>query len=110
MAFQEFQFEATDPRGRIVTCTLDRWLFHILDFHPELSGREEDIKKAIERPDFGIIYQDVDRENRDVYYYTPAHERRSFKVVVQFDETNKGEVVTAFRADSRKSGERMIWP
>lgn len=47
-------FATTDFYGNQVHCTAENWTGHIiepLDGHPELSGREHEVKKAIEDPD-----------------------------------------------------------
>lgn len=103
-------FEAEDARGRKVICTNEIWNWHILDFHPELEGLEAEVKDAIEHPFMGI-YRDTDYENRDVYYKMLAGTAHLYlKVVVEFDENYVGRVVTAFKTDSGKSGEELIWP
>jgi|SRR5579859_4627349 len=110
ISLQHSRFQATDPRGRIIICTLETWLFHILSNHPELAESADDIRRAIEKPQYGFIYRDVDYENRDIYYYRPSSQKYSYIVVVEFDEMNRGEVITAYRISKRKSGERIIWP
>lgn len=75
-----------------------------------MKGREEQVKAAIKKPHRGIIYRDVDVENRDIYYRRPRGKRYYIKEVVEFDNLNNGSVITAFRASARKKGEQQIWP
>ncbi len=99
-------FEATDPRGRRVTCTDETWDNHILTGHPIMEGQEGDVQAAIQKPTIGI-FRDAHFEDREVYYLL---KRRTYvKVVVRFDG-DVGTVITAFETDSPKRGERMIWP
>jgi hypothetical protein len=47
--------DTTDLYGNTVQCTSNQWTGHIiepLDGHPEMAGREHDVKKAIEDPEF----------------------------------------------------------
>lgn len=101
-------FEVSDPRGRKVVCTEDCWNEHILFNRPWMIGWEDEIQKAIEAPYMGI-FQDNDFENREIYYGLSKGKERYIKIVVEFQEGNYGEVVTAFPTDSPKSGERLIW-
>jgi hypothetical protein len=102
-------FEITDPRGRKVVCTEDRWKWHILSSHPWMTGWESEVMAAIQTPTIGI-YQDAESENRHIYYMLPEGRKRYIKVVVDFDDQAVGTVITAFPTDSPKPGERLIWP
>jgi hypothetical protein len=103
------KFEALDPRGRKVVCTVDRWNEHILRHHPFMEGWEAEVQNAIEHPYMGI-YQDAQRADRNVYYQIKKGKERYIKVVVRFDERGLGEVITAFTASNLKPGEKLIWP
>ena len=62
------KFEVTDPRGRSVICTEDRWRWHIISGHGKfMEGYEDEVKQAIEAPKPGI-YQDAQRKERNNYY------------------------------------------
>jgi hypothetical protein len=102
-------FEATDPRGRKVICSEGTWHHHILDFHPEMEGAEDYIVAAIDKPALGI-FRDVDYADREIYYGRPPGKRYYIKVVVAFGTMDLGDVKTAYRADSPKAGEKMLWP
>ncbi len=101
------QFTVVDPRGKRVICTEDCWTNHILSARSFMSGWEEEIKKAIEKPTFGI-YQDANREERHIYYCLTTKKDRYIKVVVGFGE-NEGVVITAFPTNNMKSGEKLLW-
>lgn len=89
-------FEVSDPKRYKVVCT-------------KMAGWEAEIQNAIKSPYIGV-YQDNDFKNRNVYYGLSGGKERYIKVVVEFQEQNYGEVITAFPTDSPKSGERLIWP
>lgn len=102
-------FETSDPRGYKVICTEDCWNEHILSQRPWMAGWEDEVQKAIESPYMGI-FQDKDYDDRKIYYGLSEGRQRYIKVVVEFQEGDFGEVITAFQTDSPKSGERLIWP
>ena len=101
-------FEVTDPRGRKVVCTEERWSGHVLQARPWMKGWEEEVRAAIEEPYFGV-YQDADYPNRNIYYRLHKGKDRYIKVVVSFED-EVGRVVTAFPMSSPKAGEKLIWP
>ena len=104
------RFRAVDPRGRVVICTDEVWNDHICSGHPEMAGSEDLVRAAIAEPQLELIYRDVDEDDRDVYYRRPPDKRYYIKVIVRFDRTRRGLVITAYRTSSAKSGERIIWP
>ncbi len=103
-------FEVKDPRGRKVICTEDCFHYHILTNHPNMLEQEEEIQLTLTDPTFGFIYADAKRPERNVYYRLNAKKTLYTKVVVEFDEHEVGKVITAFRTDTPKSGEALIWP
>jgi hypothetical protein len=102
-------FEVKDPRGYKVSCSERCWHSHILDEHPEMDNEVERVKEAICNPTL-FIYQDKDFIDRQIYYLLDISKRYYIKVTVRFDENNNGQVITAFKTDSPKPGEKMIWP
>ena len=101
------KFAVTDPRGRTVVCSEDRWLWHIVELHGSMAGRENEVMEALESPSIGI-YSDADFDDREIYYL--RRKNNYLKVVVKFDDDDRGEVVTAFITRHLKSGETLIWP
>jgi hypothetical protein len=101
-------FEVTDSRGSKVICTEETWYAKILGARPYMSDWIEDVKKAIINPHY--ICRDTVKENRYVYYKLQKHGSDSYlKVVVKFDYSDKGIVITAYPTDSGKQGETIIW-
>lgn len=75
-----------------------------------MLGFEDEAKQAIEAPNPGI-YRDAVRETREIYYLKLDRSRFYLKVVVEFTgEDEIGYVKTAFKTDSIKKGEVLIWP
>ncbi len=101
-------FEVVDPRGISVHCTKEVWYDHILSNRPYMEGTEDDIAEAIRQPFY--ICRDKLRADRNVYYALRSSEARYTRVVVEIYQDGRGRVITAFPADSGKSGEKMIWP
>ena len=97
-----YLFTVKDPLGREVRLTEDRYQFHILLEHPELSDVNQ-IAAAIASPT--IIAQDAVVLRRLVYYQTyQTQPQRWMKVVVE-----RGEVITAYRVRRLKRGENIQW-
>lgn len=95
-------FTVKDPLGREVRLTEDRYQFHILLEHPELSNVNQ-IVEAIASPT--TIAQDAVVLQRLVYYRTyQTQPQRWMKVVVE-----RGEVITAYRVRRLKKGETVQW-
>ena len=95
-------FTVKDPLGREVRLTEDRYQFHILLEHPDLSNVNQ-IAEAIASPT--IIAQDAVVLQRLVYYRTyQTQPQRWMKVVVE-----RGEVITAYRVRRLKKGETVQW-
>lgn len=91
-------FEVGDPLNRLVVLRKKTWNIHIIPYHTEVYGREEFIKKVISDPSY--IIKDKDYVNRENYFELcnlPNDGSLSIiKIVVQFDENNTGDVVTAY--------------
>lgn len=103
-------FEAQDPRGILIRCTLRCWTEHIVREHSALAGCEEHVKSAVITPQYGLIYQDRNFSWRHVYYTLDNTRQMYIKVVVEMDvDGDTGEVVTAFHTPAPPSGEKLIW-
>jgi len=83
---------ARDPRGREIVLTAQRWQ-HILDGHPEMATREEDVLRAIETPTDVAPGREPDEE---WFYLADAGPSRWLKVVVVFGGSASGHIITAF--------------
>ena len=91
-----------NPLGREVRLAEDRYQFHILLEHPELSDVNQ-IAAAIASP--AVIAQDAVVLQRLVYYRSyQTQPQRWMKVVVE-----RGEVITAYRVRRLKKGETIQW-
>lgn len=105
---EEILFEVVDPRGCKVICTKKQWASHILREHQDMADEVEKVISAIKTPHLNMIYQDNDFEDRNIYYYLSG--QYYIKVVVKINTELPSEIITAFKADNPKAGERWIWP
>lgn len=72
--------------------TVERWE-HIVDGHPELAAHEDDIVRAVAAP----TATTPGRENDEEWFYLrDAGPSRWLKVVVVFDSSASGRIITAF--------------
>lgn len=81
-----------DPRGRSVLLEAERWE-HIISGHPDLRDNQPDIVRAVESPSEVLAGRTPDEE---WFYLAEAGPTRWLKVVVVFDRTGSGRIITAF--------------
>ncbi len=80
----------TDPDGRRIELTDERW-GHIVERHPEIGGRDDEVLQAVEVPDErmpGVL------RNEEWYYAKTYAPSNWLKVVVAYAE-GRGYIVTA---------------
>ena len=85
---------ATDPDGRLVELTAERWE-HILDprnGHPELEAFGDDVLRAVREPDARSSGR---RSNEEWFFLRGRGPSRWLQVVVAY-EADRGWIVTAF--------------
>lgn len=83
--------EVTDPDGRRVELRQEDW-DHITEGHPEMSGLQAEVLRAIKAPD----RRRVGHEPNEKWYYLGGVGPSSWiKTVVVF-ETQDGRIITAF--------------
>jgi hypothetical protein len=87
----------TDPLGRIVSLTDERWE-HIVDGHPYMASFRADVLRAVEEPTDRI---EQPRVGQDWFYLQDVGPSRWLKVVVAFDEESVGSIRTAFPRRSK---------
>ena len=80
----------TDPDGRVVELTAERWA-HILDGHPEMPTLQAELLRAVQAPDERPA---AERPGESWYYLGNVGPSRWLKVVVVF-EGERGFIVTA---------------
>jgi hypothetical protein len=81
-----------EPQGRDVLLDVERWE-HIVDGHPELGHIQEEVLRAVESPTEVMAGRSSDEE---WFYLEGAGPSRWLKVVVVFDRSNSGRIITAF--------------
>ena len=72
--------------------TTERWK-HILDGHPELAMHEDGVLRAVEAPTEARPGREPGEE---WFYLRDAGPSRWLKVVVLFEGSTKGRIITAF--------------
>lgn len=82
---------ATDPQGRVVELTAERW-GHVLEIHPEVKPFHAEVLRAIESPSKQMQGR---KANEQWFYLSAAGPSRWLKVVVAY-EGERGWIVTAF--------------
>ena len=99
------KFEVLDHKGRLITCTDERWQ-HIISNRHFMSTYVAKVKSALEKPT--CRRRDADYPNREVFYRLYKTKKQFMKVVVEFDG-DAGRVITAHPASSYKKGEIELW-
>jgi hypothetical protein len=84
-------WQTTDPDGRTVTLTFERWR-HILDRHRELRRNRTAVLSAVSHPHERLPGRERDEE---WFYGQDPRRDRWIKVVVHYDG-DRGLIVTAF--------------
>lgn len=87
--------EVTDPDGRSVELTSERWEHIVddeLDGHPELARYRAEVLRAVSEPDESRLGR---RRNERWYFLRGAGPSRWLQVVVAFEQ-ERGWIVTAF--------------
>jgi hypothetical protein len=88
----KYVFEVLDKTKRRVRLTKEQWT-HITTKHPDLEGKEEEIKRTLEKPDL-ILPHKFD-ENAGNYYKYNKKEKAYLLISVRY-LNNKGFVITSF--------------
>jgi|SRR3954447_13124200 hypothetical protein len=81
-----------DPEGRTVDLTAGRWA-HITDGHPELAPFQDQVLDSVRAPS----HRRPGRTPGEEWFYAEAiGPSRWLKVVVRYETTGRGWIVTAF--------------
>jgi hypothetical protein len=81
-----------DPDGRSVALSEERWT-HIIDGHPELRSFRDGVLEAVQAPSRRLPGRTLGEE---WFYKAGAGPSRWLKVVVRYDASDGGRIVTAF--------------
>ena len=95
-------FEVVSKLGKRIRITAKQWEKITKDKHPVMSGREDDIEKALTEPD--EIRRDL--KNTSVYRYYRKFTSLYLRVVVKH-LNDEGFLITAF-PDPKMGGE-LVW-
>lgn len=101
-----------DRAGREVVLT-SAGLEHILQGHDEIVDQWDEVRTAIEQPDF--VTRDARYHHREIHYRRETSGQGLLKVVVQYrpvppQGTWVGEVITTYRVRKRKRTEVLLEP
>ncbi len=94
-------FESACKLGFKVKLTHERYL-HIILRHPEILDKENEIKEALENPDF---IKESKHDNTVLLFYKSSNKEY---IVVVVKRVEKAFVLTAYATDFIKEGD-MIW-
>ena len=104
-------FVATDPRGYEIRLTRECWHDHIVVEHPEMRGRVDDVRLAIEAPDY--IYESKHRRSSHLYFLGAGSSLSGAEyvlvVVAVRQRLRKGYIQTAFLVDGLSKGGKLLW-
>jgi hypothetical protein len=81
----------SDPRGRTVELTEERWR-HIISGHPEIAAFGDAVLRAVKNPDHALLGR---RTNEEWCYLKTEAPSEWLKVVVAYAE-GRGHIVTAY--------------
>lgn len=88
----DYVFEIIDKTRRKIRLTRRQWE-HITKKHPDLSAKEEEIKKVLEKPDL-ILSHKFDEKMRNYYLYN-KDEKTYLMVAIKY-LNGEGFVVSSF--------------
>jgi hypothetical protein len=99
-------FTVIDPRGYSITLTDQCWYGHILNQHPEMNGREDDVRQTVETPD--SIYESKSKRNSHLYFRATG----TTFVLVVVDVRPRGKrgfAQTALLVEGLSKGGSLLW-
>ena len=95
-------FEVRCKFGKLVRVTVERWQ-HAMSKHPEMRGREDDVRRILEDPD----EIRCDLKNSKAHRYHGKFDDHYARVAVKFLD-DEGFMITAF-PETKKGGGKVIW-
>ncbi|MBK9211238.1 MAG: DUF4258 domain-containing protein [Anaerolineales bacterium] len=97
-------FEVMTPLGFYVRVTQGYWDLIVSVKHPVMSGREDDVRNALENPD--EIRQS--KSDEDVYLFYKAEREKRWICAVSKQTGESGFLITTYPTDAIKEG-AQIW-
>lgn len=91
-ASRELPAAVLDPDGAVVVLSEERWS-HIVDGHPELADQLDEVLATVESPTRRLPGRDAAEQ---WFYLEGADPSRWIKVVVRYETSDSGRIVTAF--------------
>ncbi len=98
-----------DYAGRRIVLTRNQWELHVLAVKPVMANRIADVQRVVQSPDF--VNRDANYPTRLCFYgaYSGEHSHLMMKVVIHYDETSEGFLITAYPLSRPGSGEQRLW-
>ena len=91
----EYIFEILDKNGRKIHLSKERWS-HIVNDHPEISNRLEEIRDTLKRP-LAVRTSDYDENVRFYYrYYKNINLKEKYLLVIVKYLNGNGFIITIF--------------
>jgi len=100
----DLHFEVTSCLGKHIGISNEEWNYLIHVKHPELAGREEEIKYTLAVADFVRLSQ----RDKDVYLYYKRIEKYYLCVVCRHLD-GSGFIITSYFTSQLKRGKEQ-WP
>ncbi|HLD06507.1 MAG TPA: DUF4258 domain-containing protein [Candidatus Nanoarchaeia archaeon] len=94
-------FEVISKLGKRILVTISRWDLIAKTKHPEISGKEGEIRETLHNPDEIRL----SKSDATVYLYYKYYSGLSLSVVVKH-KNGEGFMVTAYYTDRIKEGKR----
>jgi len=88
----EMTVSVLDPDGRSVVLSEGRWA-HVTDGHPELHNFRKEVLETVQAPSRRLPGRALSEE---WFYKADVGPSRWLKVVVRYDPSDSGRIVTAF--------------
>ena len=85
-------FKVTDKTGRKIRLTKRQWT-HIVDKHPDMAGKQEEIMKTLEIPEF-ILPEKFNEKMQNYYKYNKS--QKEYLLVVVKYLNGDGFIATSF--------------
>jgi hypothetical protein len=101
---KDILFEVMTPLGFRVRVTRGYWELIVSVKHPAMSGREDDVRSALENPD--EIRQS--KSDEDVYLFYKAEREKRWICAVSRQKGDTGFLITTYPTDAIKEGVQ-IW-
>ncbi len=109
-ALPPIKCEMTDPRGKQIILLEETWDMHIVEGHPEMDGRLDDVVATIEDPDW--IREGRDVKTEELYVRVESQSKLEFTGTLAATRMIDGKMVimtTAYDGNDSDHKGKMKW-